>query len=909
MRGKNRRGLTDLLLLAGIWLAVVVCDRLWLALDRSTPAWDAADYLTGSLVYWQALQTPQWFSGQWWTNLWLLSSKIPPFVYISTAPFISVFGKMPDQMILVFLAYSAVLLGSVYWLGTYLFNRRVGLWAAVFCIFMPVFFEARLEYLLDYPLAAMVALAFLGLTYWWGESGPGQAGEADAAAVGNAATGEQDKDVWERLQQRFPAIFARLSAVYPFLQRYAFLRPWGLAIAAGIGLGLAFMTKQTAGLFLVVPVLWCVGQALWSRHWKRLAQLGLMFLASLPIWFPWYRTNWLLILTSSKRATIDSAAIQGSPSLLTLDAWTFYLRYLPLMVSVPLIVVPLLGLLFFWRRSRVGRRWQCSVDYDPQRYRYREVAFESARRSLVWLLVFMAGGYLLSTLNPNKDLRYFSAGLPVLAVILAYGFTLLPRSWRLVQWASMALAGLLMLVTLFPIFAHAHPTTLRYPNQHFPQPGDQYPHADVISEVRLVAPYLRSTIGVLPSTPEVNQHNVNYFGLTQAFQVYGRQVGTRKANLIQDRRSIDWFLTKTGNQGSMRQPDLQAAMVQSVEQGNEFILQKSWSLPDSSQLKLYHRRLPPIEVKPPSETQLPESPALTQPVQLKRVTVPAEVLPGKPVPVTYEWSGAWQAMQTGLVVITWKRRGEAGGPGRDRWLHDHGLGLGMLYPERPKQVNLSSQFQLTERLAMLPPADAIPGTYELDVVYLHRPTGKTTPIPAPKVTLRVNPTATPTVAPELDLLTQLRMLAGTLPKGPQSLERISNEINRINQYDPVQDYLTQSQLAMQYRLQAEPRNRNYAYTLALATVLKRQVNAAIAALQHVTQIDPDNPYAHAYLAFVNLYDFRPGTAQDALNTARDLNPSSPEIQALSGIAALMRGNLVQAWHYAQAYQKAHQLRG
>ncbi|NET54596.1 MAG: hypothetical protein F6K09_40220, partial [Merismopedia sp. SIO2A8] len=55
-----------LLTLGAIWLLSAICDRIWFALDHSVPAWDQADYLTGSLNYWQALQQPQWLSGEWW---------------------------------------------------------------------------------------------------------------------------------------------------------------------------------------------------------------------------------------------------------------------------------------------------------------------------------------------------------------------------------------------------------------------------------------------------------------------------------------------------------------------------------------------------------------------------------------------------------------------------------------------------------------------------------------------------------------------------------------------------------------------------------------------------------------------------------------------------------------------------
>ncbi|MBD1943221.1 phospholipid carrier-dependent glycosyltransferase, partial [Coleofasciculus sp. FACHB-712] len=146
-----------------------------------------------------------------------------------------------------------------------------------------------------------------------------------------------------------------------------------------------------------------------------------------------------------------------------------------------------------------------------------------------------------------------------------------------------------------------------------------------------------------------------------------------------------------------------------------------------------------------------------------------------------------------------------------------------------------------------------------------------------------------------DLLTQLRTLAATLPQGTEALESIFEETGRINQYDPIQDYLNQTLTALEYRLQREPQNRDWAYTLALSKALKRQVKGAIAALERVVEIDSQNPYAYAYLAFVHLYDWHPAAAQKALKPALAINPNLSELQALNGVATLLQGNLVKAW--------------
>ncbi|NEO50233.1 MAG: phospholipid carrier-dependent glycosyltransferase, partial [Moorea sp. SIO4A3] len=471
-------------------------------------------------------------------------------------------------------------------------------------------------------------------------------------------------------------------------------------------------------------------------------------------------------------------------------------------------------------------------------------------------------------------------------------------------------------------------------------------------------------------------------------------------------------------------------------------------LPDASQLKLYHKRQPPIAVKPLSikpvgdqssikptsldgNTSLSTTVTSSSRVKLDKVTVPETSPAGVPIPVTYQWTGSWEQLQSGIVILTWQpvdlfgKRGllakvgklkvnklkvnklkvnklkvnklkvgqlfAKGGllakvegltetnlqpnnlgllatlreqpstetnlgllatlreqpstqtnlgllatlreqpstqtnlgllatlreqpstetnlqpstetnlqPLTHRWLHDHGIAMGELHSSQLPPAN--SQFQVIERMAMFPPADIPAGSYTLKATYLNRQTGETYGIQVPTVTLTIDPATTPIPAPELDLITQMRILSTNLPKGLNGLEPVFEETARINQYDPIQEYLEQADLALSYRLESESNNLDLAYALALSRVLQQDVEGAIAALKRVTQLDSQNPYAHAYLAFVYLYDWDGKNGENALKPALKINPTIPELQALSGIAALMQGNVFKAWSVLQGLE-------
>ncbi|PHX54065.1 phospholipid carrier-dependent glycosyltransferase, partial [Tychonema bourrellyi FEM_GT703] len=670
------------------------------------------------------------------------------------------------------------------------------------------------------------------------------------------------------------------------------------AIAFGISLGLSILVKHTTVLFLFTPIVWLAVGTFRQKAWGRSAQLAGALLLSVVVFGPWAKTNWLLILTGGKRATFDSAMAEGDPALNTINAWIYYGQHLPEHISWPLLLIPLVGfLLYFWR----NRQDSSSILY-----------FKSCH----WLAVFWVGAYLINSVNINKDDRYVLPYLPIVAIFLAYCLTLWPQRWgQQIRWGTIGLAIIAMLFHMWPLggsLGHNSVQLVSPGNSSYPYLGKEWPHREVIAEIIDTEPYLQSTLGVLPSTPEINQHNLNYYGALAKFQVYGRQVGTSVAEVPQDVRSLSWFVTKTGPQGSIRQriKKAQNAAVAAIEKGDKFQLQKSWLLPDNTNLNLYRKRWRAVEIQPLNEVR--------SQVQLEQVTLPSKAVPGVPLPVTYIWSGPWQQLQSGLVLLTWKNRlaSDIQQPGQTyRILHDRAIAQATLHPGILEADKFAVGFRVVDRTAMLPPANLAPGSYNLEATYLNRKTGETYLINVPTVSVKIEAKsldmrsqAKPgnednTDKPELDLVTQLRTMASNLPKGLPGLKPVFEQIGRINQYDPIQDYTVQAEQSLEYRLKQEPNNLELAYGLAFSRALQQNVKGAIAALEKVTQLDSQNPYAFGYLAFIHIYAWHPKAAETALKPALVLNSNLPEIRVLNGVARLMQGNLIEAWQDLQYLKK------
>lgn len=823
-----------------LWGVGVAIAALWVVLDRTPPAWDQAEHLSLSMNYWWTLTHGNWLSPEGWRHLWMLSPKYPPVMYLVAAAVHTLLGPGPDRAMVANGVFALILLGATYGLGRHLFNRQVGLLAAGLTLLMPRLLRIGLDFQLDYATTAMTLVSFWCLTVWR-----------------DAPKG------W---------------------------RQWAWMVAFGASFGLALMTKQSALVFLLVPLLWVVITSLWNRRWGAMIQLLVGALMTLAVMAPWLSVNWLFQFSIWGNTNTASAQAEGDPMLNTLAAWTYYWQDLPSAVTWPLLLVPLVGILLWGLGLLPGRKSVVSMDGTP-----------SGR---LWLLAYLVGAYLLWSAIVNKDLRYIAPLLPVLAVLLGWGLACWGRKGPWVTGATLGLSLGVVLLNLFPTgmpMLEQAARTLAPNATLYPYRGEPYPHGEFVAHIAQAQPYQLSTVGGLQSTPVFNQHNVSYYGKLVDYQVYGRQVGGRPSKHEQDMRSLSWFYAQ-GEAGAAWPPagdDTQAQLARLLEANPEFWVDRTWDLPDSTRLYLYRRQQLPVTVK-----VLPDSACSTTMARLNRVEVPQGVPPGQPVPVTYEWVGPWQTLRTGLAMLEWVPETAAVPADSRPWLHDHGIGLGTLrpHPIQAQQTTLSQAdidptgcFQVTERTATLPPETASPGSYRLVGTYVNSADGSAQSLDLPAATVILDAQAAPVPAPDLDWVTQLREVSRLLPQGPDYLDEVFDPIGRINLYDPIQAYLVQAEQSLALRWQNQPQRVDYGYGLVLSQVLQLEVDRAIASLQQLVQQDGDNPYAHAYLGFVNLYAFRPGAAQTALAPALELAPNSPEIQGLSAVASLLRGNLWGAW--------------
>ncbi|MEM6450594.1 MAG: glycosyltransferase family 39 protein [Cyanobacteria bacterium P01_D01_bin.105] len=803
------------------------------------PAWDQGDHLSKAMNHWQVLQHPQWFSGEWWQQLWKQApSQRAPFTYLATSLVFMLLGPGFDQGVAVNFLFTAILLGATYGTGRRLFSPAVGLWAAGLSLLSPIIINLQKDYLLDYPLTAMVALMYMGMTYFW---------------------------------------FTAKNSTR-----------WLTLVLWGVSLGLMLMTRTSGLLFAIPPVAWMLGVSLGQRQWMRLGQIVLGLGLGLMTLWPWFSTNWLTVISTTVESTAHGVIYRRDPQANTLAGWLFYPQHLPEMLAWPLFGLAALTCLLLLVRT-------LSRSPNPS----------SSAKSWRWLLFFIVGIYVLFSLGSNKQLRLIIPCLPLLWIALAQGMASLQmRGLPAVRWGAVGLTVITTLHTLFWVPGSA-PVSFK---------PVSWPNQAVIDEIVQTTPFLDTTLGLAVNTPQINPFNMDFYGAIADFRLSARQLAAKAETAQQDSQRLDWYLTKTGDQGAYDTiEEGQQALREALESAPELTVKKAWTLPDDSELRLHHRQNPPIVVTALNQQEARQVGAQQggERVSFDEVKTTPRVAPGKTYPITYRLKGTGTALRQGLLLLTWHLEDSQNSAhqeniqSEDIWISDHGIGLGYLHTASETADSEISQtpeyqaFEVIENLSITPPATTPAGTYYLTAEYLNRETGEHYVIDKNVTSTEVTPNApspdasSPDTHVFQDLFTYLHTtLAPELKAG--NLDPIFSEVGRINQYDPLQDYLVQAEKAMAYRLSASPNNLDWLYTQALSQVLQQNAPAATTTLQTLTEVAPNNPYNWAYLGFLHLYQWQPDKARAPLKEAAKQQPDLPNLKLLQTVQAAMSLNIPKA---------------
>ena len=282
------------LALAGLLLGLAAVMVVWLGIDRRPPEWDHANHLERALTCHRSLTAS---GGDWLQEIIAESSFYPPIVTCATGLLYVAMPVAPLTAQAVIWAFLVVGALAVFGVGRRLLDADAGLLAAFLFATAPFVVFMLLNFQLDLPLAAMVALALYTLV--------------------------RSEDLA--------------------------LRRWTLGM--GLVLGLGMLTKPPFAAYVSGPLLWVAWRGLRAPDRRvRLVHLLAAVGVAAAVALPWYGPRLVGMPAQIINRSFKQAAESGHAPALSGSSLLFY----------PQWIVPQWGLLatalLLWGIVAVARR-------------------------------------------------------------------------------------------------------------------------------------------------------------------------------------------------------------------------------------------------------------------------------------------------------------------------------------------------------------------------------------------------------------------------------------------------------------------------------------------------------------------------------------------------------------------------
>ena len=310
---------------------------------------------------------------------------------------------------------------------------------------------------------------------------------------------------------------------------------WIQVLIASIACSISLLIKQSS-LLVIIPSLLFILFISFKRDKIFRLQFLCLFIINILVVSPWFYHNWIMILSGTYRAVFESAAIEGDPSIFDLKSIFWYFPYLDNHFGITIFFFGLSGLLFIFLTY--------IKSYRPS-LRLEKLFYKNTYK-WTWVYFNLLTSWTFTTLIPNKDERYIACTIPLIILLLGLGFC----KWSdwLDSYFKFKFNVLLLIAPLSFLFSDS----LNKFNISKNSQSKYYPIKEIVSIVKSDQRRgKKETVIVVPSTPQVNQHNISYIGRMKGGNILGRQLGQSLLHIKPVLEYSSWIVLAEGDQGSV----------------------------------------------------------------------------------------------------------------------------------------------------------------------------------------------------------------------------------------------------------------------------------------------------------------------------------------------------------------------
>ena len=310
---------------------------------------------------------------------------------------------------------------------------------------------------------------------------------------------------------------------------------WIQLLIAAFACAFSLLIKQSS-LLVIIPSLLFIFIISLKRDSKFRCQLLCLILINVLAILPWLYHNWIMILSGTYRAVFESAAIEGDPSIFGFESILWYFPYLDNQFGSIIFYFGFSGLILaFLSHLRSLRTAEKLVEiFNKNNYKW------------IWVYFNLITCWTFTTFIPNKDERYISCTIPLIILLLALGFC----KWS--DWLDTRFNFKYYSLLLIPPISFLFSNSINRFKTLENTSDKYYPVKEIISIVKSdLTSNEKETVIVVPSTPDINQHNVSYFGRMQSGNILGRQLGQSLLHIKPVLKNSNWIILAEGDQGSV----------------------------------------------------------------------------------------------------------------------------------------------------------------------------------------------------------------------------------------------------------------------------------------------------------------------------------------------------------------------
>ncbi len=605
------------------------------------------------------------------------------------------------------------------------------------------------------------------------------------------------------------------------------------SLFSGASLGLIFLTRPTGITIFFLPFIFIILKIInrKSSLSYNLREFVVFLTSFILIIFPWFSRNWLTIITSTINAWNWGVNYQDGLEYFEIESWIYYFKKLPLIFGP--INFSIFSIIFLIEKG-LGKNL----------FNFR---IKLLNKLNLWFLIYILNCYLIISLMSTKDIRFF---MPILPLICIYPALFLeakefkifsPRSKKIILIIS-------LFCSLFFTKSNSYSKNLNSFSVY------NWPHADIVKEIKMGSKNQTSTLAILPDTREINTFNLEAEASRQGEFVAVRQVVSNEETYKEDLELFDWFLLKTGYQGVMSN-EAKNLLNKYLLNNPSFKIQKEWILPDKSKVSLLRREsLNTYLIKNDCKYSSPN-------LDIKKI----------PEGLRLKLIGKGKSIKSSSLLI-------------DFFNEDYKTytNISLANGSFHRNFDEESCYFLTQDIPINFPEES---KNELNIkVRILDQKGKIKNLNLVDNKLIIKDEKEyESLIKMANKISKVELLGDFLMKG--EFEKLFNLVGVINQSDPSQKYLEDAEKIYLQRFNDNEKVKDL-YNVLICQILQRKVDSAEKTINLILEKDFSNGNAQLAKSIINLYLLDKKDARFSLNNAKIYNKSEESAEIINIVEGL-----------------------